>query len=153
VAAAGPGAAGASAPAVPDGAERLLQQLSHDLMSPYCPGRTIASCPSSQARALEDHILELAQAGQTRAEIEGALVERFGPEIVGYRGRPELLWGAAAVATVSIALVVIAGRRWVAQRARAQRDGVPAAQVPSSAHVRDHERDALEDALDRLDAF
>jgi hypothetical protein len=31
----------------------LATELSHDLMSPYCPGRTIATCPSPQARKLE----------------------------------------------------------------------------------------------------
>ena len=34
--------------------ELILQELSNELMSPYCPGRTIAACPSPNARKLED---------------------------------------------------------------------------------------------------
>ena len=74
--------------------ERVLAELSNELMSPYCPGRTIASCPSGQARKLEDHILAEAQAGKTREEIEQSLVERFGPEIIGYAPQPVVLYGS-----------------------------------------------------------
>jgi cytochrome c-type biogenesis protein CcmH/NrfF len=69
-------------PRDPVQAEALTNELSHDLMSPYCPGRTIATCPSPQARKLEMHILDQAQQGKSRAEIETALAERF-PDIRG----------------------------------------------------------------------
>jgi hypothetical protein len=57
----------------PEQAEALATELSHDLMSPYCPGRTIATCPSPQARKLEALILEQAQAGKSpRRDRDGA---------------------------------------------------------------------------------
>ena len=81
-------------------AEEVMQALSHDLMSPYCPGRTIATCPSPNARKLEAQILEQAEAGRSREQIEAALAERF-PGIRGYVGRPELIWDHAAAAVLA----------------------------------------------------
>ena len=94
------GSAGSSAAEVAE-AKDLATQLSHDLMSPYCPGRTIATCPSPQARKLETSILEQAMAGRTRVEIEAQLAERF-PDIRGYIGRPEIIYGTALVALLAI---------------------------------------------------
>lgn len=93
-------------------ATELATQLSHDLMSPYCPGRTIATCPSPQARKLENNILDQALAGKTRVEIETQLAARF-PDIRGYIGRPEIIYGTALVALLAIIGLVLAARRWV----------------------------------------
>ena len=135
--------------APPDGQapEQVLKELSHDLMSPYCPGRTIASCPSGQARKLEEEILQDARAGKTREEIETALVERFGREIQGYIGRPELIYGSAALALVAVLLLARVGRSWV----RRSRTPPPPEASPRAASER--ELDAVEDALDGLDEF
>ena len=56
--------------------------LAHDLMSPFCPGRTLAQCPSPQADELRVWILTQEAAGATRAEVESMLIERFGEEIL-----------------------------------------------------------------------
>lgn len=143
-----------------------MHELSHDLMSPYCPGRTIASCPSPQARKLEAHILEQAESGKSREEIETSLVSRF-PDIRGYVGRPEILYGTALVALIAIIGLSLAARRWVrstAVRGSAATAGVAvaagaaadtgatgAAAVGASTSRR--ENDALDDALDRIDEF
>jgi cytochrome c-type biogenesis protein CcmH/NrfF len=143
-------------------AEALTVELSHDLMSPYCPGRTIASCPSPQARKLEAQILEQAEHGKTRVEIEEDLAARF-PGIRGYVGRPELIWGTAAAAIVALTLIALAARRWVRggrgrdravaaaspDAAALARPGAAAGQPPPSRR----EIDALDDALDRVDEF
>lgn len=158
-------------------AEDLAIQLSNDLMSPYCPGRTIATCPSPQARKLENNILEQARAGKTRVEIESELAARF-PDIRGYVGRPEIIYGTAVVALLAIVGLVLAARRWVGHsRAAAtagamatagsaastaaaaatsvatagsrSADGSPAGTgTPSRREI-----DALDDALDRIDEF
>jgi cytochrome c-type biogenesis protein CcmH/NrfF len=163
----GPIAAGSGDPVQ---AEALATELSHDLMSPYCPGRTIATCPSPQARKLEHHILEQAQQGKSRVEIETALAERF-PDIRGYVGRPEIIYGTALLAVIAMIGLVMVGRRWVRQtRARAGIAG-GAAQAPAAGLSTDldpvrpggdaaaagkpsrREVDALDDALDRIDEF
>ena len=155
----------------PEQAEALATELSHDLMSPYCPGRTIATCPSPQARKLEQHILTQAQEGKSRVEIETALAERF-PDIRGYIGRPEIIYGTALLALLAIVGLLLVGRRWVRQtRARAV-GGMPAAgpqaatgglstDLPTTSATTAavagkpsrSEVDALDDALDRIDEF
>lgn len=139
-------------PSDPAKAEALMQELSHDLMSPYCPGRTIATCPSPQARKLEQHILDQALAGKSRVEIETGLVARF-PDIQGYLGRPEILYGVGLVALLAIVGVTMAARRWVGRAAAAApaRPAGSAAPAPTDASRR--ENDALDDALGRIDEF
>lgn len=127
--------------------DQILQSISNDLMSPYCPGRTIASCPSPQARQLEDHILEQATAGKSREQIEEALVDRFGAEIVGYAPPPVLLYGSAALGLLVLVLLVVMGRRWARRPAMA---GAGAGAVAEAAPTR-AELDRLEDALDEVD--
>ncbi len=175
----GPGSA--LAPEAAAEATELATQLSHDLMSPYCPGRTIATCPSPQARKLENNILDQALAGKTRVEIETQLAARF-PDIRGYIGRPEIIYGTALVALVAIIGLVLAARRWVghsraaaskaasaaaaadlaADRAAELAGSATSSSSPSSPSVpaaagagrpSRREIDALDDALDRIDEF
>jgi len=126
--------------------QAILQELSGDLMSPYCPGRTISSCPSKMARQLEDEILALAEQGKTREEIEAQLVERFGSDMIGYRPPPFLIGGTIVVAGIALIALVAVGRRWVRGRSSPER---PSAQAqPSRAEL-----DALDDALEEEDVF
>lgn len=71
--------------------------MAHDLMSPFCPGRTLASCPSPQADQLRQWILFQAAAGQTREQIEESLFERFG-DTVRSAPKAEGGWGISAYA-------------------------------------------------------
>ncbi len=119
-------------------------------MSPYCPGRTIATCPSPAARKLEREILTMAEEGQTREQIETELVSRF-PDIQGYIGRPELIYGTLVLALIAIAGLFMISRRWIRQ-GQAARERSGGAQPPGGpANAR--EMDALDDALDRVDGF
>lgn len=162
-----------AAPAAPPGtggpppgeaeAEAVMQALSHDLMSPYCPGRTLATCPSPQARKLEMQILEQARSGMSREQIETSLVARF-PDIRGYVGRPELVWGTAIGAGLALVLLFVAARRWVRgagpsaaaaspDAAAIARPGAPKGAVGPLGAPSQREIDALDDALDRVDEF
>ncbi|MBY0401956.1 cytochrome c-type biogenesis protein CcmH, partial [Myxococcota bacterium] len=57
--------------------------LAGELMSPFCPGRTLASCPSPQAAELTQWIALQEAAGVSRDEVVAILVERHGEEILG----------------------------------------------------------------------
>ena len=57
--------------------------LGDELMSPFCPGRTLSSCPSPQAAELVQWIVTQEAAGATREEVLEILVERYGEEILG----------------------------------------------------------------------
>lgn len=132
-------------------AELIQQELAGDLMSPYCPGRTIASCPSPNARKLEDYILELADQGKSREEIETILVERFGSDIVGYQAPPAVLYGSLVVGLVALGGLGVVARRWVRRsRTGAGKDPGSEAQTAKPSRA---ELDALDDALDQEDGF
>ncbi len=56
--------------------------LARDMMSPFCPGRTLADCPSPQADTLKMWIVVQESAGRTRQDVEDALYERYGDVIL-----------------------------------------------------------------------
>ena len=58
-------------------------ELRHDLMSPFCPGRTLASCPSPQAAELAQWIVVQEAGGASREQVIEMLIERYGEEILG----------------------------------------------------------------------
>ena len=68
-----------AAPAVAD--EKWAYDLAHELMSPYCPGRALAECPSPQADQLRMWIIGQARAGKTREQVEAELAANFGDQI------------------------------------------------------------------------
>lgn len=97
-----------------DQADAWAYAMAHDLMSPFCPGRTLAECPSPQADELRIWILTQAAAGASQAEIEEALYERFGDQILS-APRPEG-WGLAAYVIPIVGFVVGGGLVWLALR-------------------------------------
>ncbi len=56
-------------------------ELERDLMSPYCPGRSLIECPSPQATELRLWIQAQEQAGVPRASVEERLLQQFGDEL------------------------------------------------------------------------
>jgi cytochrome c-type biogenesis protein CcmH/NrfF len=96
---------------------REAHELSRELMSPYCPGRTLADCPSPDAGAVRDEIRESLRAGESVAAIRTRIESRFGDQVVGV---PTTLlgWMIPIVALAAGALVlVLALRRAVAHGA------------------------------------
>ena len=81
--------------------------LAHDLMSPFCPGRTLAQCPSPQADELRVWILAQEAAGATREEVEAQLVARYGEEI--RPAPPAEGWSGIGAYGVPILAVVAGG--------------------------------------------
>ena len=57
--------------------------LGDELMSPFCPGRSLATCPSPNAAELVQWIVTQEAAGVTREQVIEILIERFGEEILG----------------------------------------------------------------------
>ena len=90
--------------------------LAHELMSPYCPGRALAECPSPQADALRLWILEQARAGATREEVEAQLLQSFGDRLL-QTPRAE---GVGLVAYAVPALLVVGGAALLALFLRRQ---------------------------------
>ncbi len=95
-----------------------LGALYRDLMSPYCPGLSLASCPSPQADSLRKAIAVRFAQGEPVAEITDSLVAHYGPSI---RGSPEFE-GFGAVAFLAPVLLLVGGglfiSRWLRRNVR-----------------------------------
>ena len=100
--------------------------LAHELMSPYCPGRTLSACPSERAAEVRQWILLQEAAGATREEVVANLEARFGEQIYSapaVRGWGLAAWALPLGALGLGALVVI----WVLRRMVVRRDAEPLA--------------------------
>ncbi len=115
----------ASASEEPEG---WAYELASELMSPYCPGRTLSECPSPQADQLRTWIILQEASGRTRAEVEVELIGRFGD---GIRSRPRAE-GFGLMAYVLPVLIFVGGGLLVAVFLRRQTQGGPASQPPTA---------------------
>jgi cytochrome c-type biogenesis protein CcmH/NrfF len=135
-------AAGPAAGVAPE--DSWAYDLAGDVMSPYCPGRTLASCPSPQAAELIQWIALQEAAGASREEVEAQLYARFG-DVIRAAPKPEG-WGLAAYAIPLLsALVGIGLVAWVLRRLSAGGDKVTPAPVPTGSGPSDDEIERLVD--------
>ncbi len=131
--------------------EREARRLFTLVMSPYCPGLTLADCTSSAAAALRDSIRAGLARGATSQQIMDELAATFGDEILALppnRGVARLAWLAPiAVLAVSLAFLL-----WRLQRRRRMAPA-PAAPMPTATTpaVDEARRRRLEDELRRDD--
>jgi cytochrome c-type biogenesis protein CcmH/NrfF len=129
--------------------------LAGELMSPFCPGRTVASCPSPQATELIQWIAMQEAAGATREEVIAMLIERHGEEILGAPPAKGItLWayvfpvlGFAAFGGIAVRVL----RRIVAPAAPASSASAPPSEgSPSGGGARPAGRSTDSDELARI---
>jgi cytochrome c-type biogenesis protein CcmH len=83
--------------------DKAASEIFGTVMSPFCPGMTIATCPSSQAAELRDEIRAKLAAGATKDEVLDELYAEWGEEVLGPRsatGMGLLAWLVPALAIV-----------------------------------------------------
>jgi cytochrome c-type biogenesis protein CcmH/NrfF len=68
---------------VAQGADSYGYDLPKQLLSPWCPGRTLADCPSPNAESVRLWILVQEAAGRSEDEVTADLLDRFGDQILG----------------------------------------------------------------------
>lgn len=111
--AATPHAAPGHAMSGPVDSRSAASALAHALMSPYCPGLTLAVCPSPGAATLRREITDRLERGETVEAVRNDLVRRFGSQVSGepeFRGIGWLAWmlpvvaGAAGVCIAGVAV-------------------------------------------------
>jgi cytochrome c-type biogenesis protein CcmH/NrfF len=109
--------------------------LAHELMSPFCPGRTLAACTSGQAAEVRQWIVLQEAAGATREEVIETLYQRFGDVI---RSQPKAEgWGLAAWALPVAALVIGIGLvYWVLRRMVGGPGAAPSPETTATATTR-----------------
>jgi copper(I)-binding protein/cytochrome c-type biogenesis protein CcmH/NrfF len=98
--------------------------LYRDLLSPYCPGLSLSSCPSPQADSLRKAIFARYTGGEPIDQITESLVQHYGPSVLG----SPTMDGFGAVAFAAPVLLLLGGAffvfRWLRRntaRAAAQR--------------------------------
>jgi cytochrome c-type biogenesis protein CcmH len=131
----------------PDDTE--AQRIFTSLMSPFCPGLTVAACPSPGAEQMRQQVRARLARGESRAAIVDALVAVYGEELLG--APPAKRWGLAL--WIPPAVILLAGGTlltvWLRRRG-AQREAVPpvvtatdpADRARLEAALRDFDRDA-----------
>jgi cytochrome c-type biogenesis protein CcmH/NrfF len=96
----------------PRASDAAVSTVTHELMSPFCPGLLLADCRSDGARVLRAEIARRIDAGETPDAIESDLVTRFGPEIrtvPEFRGLGILAWiGPLLAGAGGLTVVVVA---------------------------------------------
>lgn len=127
--------------------QEIANDVSNQVMSPYCPGVTLHDCASSEASDMRRQIVKWAEAGWTKERIMDKLEAEFGASI---RATPPAE-GAGVIAWILPALAVAGGallalvliRRWSHREAAAPPTG---ADIP----VSHEDRRRLEIELKRL---
>ena len=111
--------------------EGWAYDLSNELMSPFCPGRTLSECPSPQADSLRMWLLVQESAGRGRDDVEAELLERYGDVILAAPRMEGVGIAAYAIPAVVFALggavVALFLRRQTrrAERTPAEASGAP----------------------------
>jgi cytochrome c-type biogenesis protein CcmH/NrfF len=101
------------------------EQVERELMSPYCPGRSLVECPSPQATELRLWIQAQERAGVPRESVEARLFQQFGDQLRhGPRAEGFGLWAYLVPAGA-----LLAGLGLVLVFLRQQSRPVPAAPV------------------------
>jgi cytochrome c-type biogenesis protein CcmH len=96
---------------------RRAHAMAAELMSPYCPGRTLADCPSPSAAALREEVRGLIAQGVSEEQIRSTLSAQFGDAIVG-TPRSAVGWALPGLVLAAGALLlIVALRRLSAVRA------------------------------------
>jgi cytochrome c-type biogenesis protein CcmH len=62
---------------------RQANELSRNLMSPFCPGRTLADCGSPDAAVVRDEIRAALREGESPDAIQKRIEARFGDHVIG----------------------------------------------------------------------
>ncbi len=104
-----PRTTGATAPVAAAQARADAQTLFREVMSPFCPGLTLADCPSPAAFDLRNEIDARLQRGESRQAILDGLVATYGPQLLADPSGTALgrvVWGVPMVLSIVAALAV-----------------------------------------------
>ena len=104
--------------------EDLANEISSEVMSPFCDGVTLHDCPSQAALDLREQIQTWAADGWSKARILDELERRYGS---GIHATPQESEGIGAWAlpvgalVLGVALAAFLAARWTRERARPER--------------------------------
>jgi cytochrome c-type biogenesis protein CcmH/NrfF len=93
-----------------DEIENTTQSISEVVMSPYCPGRTLSSCPSEDARKLRFQISEWLKKGYSEAAVKRQLIGIYGKDVIGepsFVGFGKIAWLSPYVIIILCLILLI----------------------------------------------
>lgn len=123
--------------------EDIANDISNNIMSPFCPGVTLHDCPSDTATALRERIKQMIVDGKTREQVMDILVAEFGDTI---RATPPP-GGSGLVAWLVPALAVLAAAAVAFKLTRRWSNPSPG---PAGLPITASERTRLDRELDQL---
>jgi len=119
--------------------EGWAYKIPNELMSPFCPGRTLSACTSPQADDLRMWLIIQEASGRSREDVEAELFERYGDVL---RAAP-LAEGFGLTAYVFPVIAFLAGGVFVAVYLRRQTRAI--AKPQPSQHAPDPELERIID--------
>ena len=123
-----------------------VSRVTHELMSPFCPGLLLADCGSQGAFELREEIARRIDAGERADAIEDDLIVRFGPRI---RTIPEFS-GFGLLAWMGPPVIGLGGFAFLVAAVRASTRRQPAVEVRVEDET-DADPAVLERVQDELD--
>lgn len=133
--------------------EHRAQEIIRTTMSPFCPGRTLDSCPSPNATDWRNDVREWVEQGVSTPEIRKRLMQRV-PE-VDITGAPSTALDAVLPILVTVTAVLLLAlllRKLLVHRERARSAAPKGAAAPEDSAADKRELDRrLDEELSRLD--
>lgn len=142
-----PATDGLLTPRTGNGLQEAYDRVTRAVMSPYCPGRTLAACPSGAAAELRTEVRDWLAEGRSEQWVLDELVTRYGEDV---RGAPRLSgfgWVGWLAVPLFLAAGAVAVTVFLRSRARAA-PPVPAAD-PSAARLSASQIRDLEARIER----
>jgi cytochrome c-type biogenesis protein CcmH len=98
---------------------KQARQIYNQIMSPYCPGKTLSNCSSGAAELLRINIRERLAEGEQPDDIVASLVEEFGESVLASppnEGVGRLAWVTPfVVIAFGLIVILIVVRRYLGQ--------------------------------------
>ncbi|TXD38235.1 hypothetical protein FRC98_04880 [Lujinxingia vulgaris] len=118
-----------------DEVSRMTREISQEIYSPYCPGKTLAMCPSANAGVARMDIQKMASDGMEKDAIKAELLERYGEgfEVVEPPAEDNAkLLGSIFVGLIVavVAVVALARRRMSGEEGTSDEDALASSTDP-----------------------
>ncbi len=121
-------------------------EMYDQIMSPFCPGRTLANCPSPQAAAMRERVKQQLAAGMSQDEIVDSLYGIYGEIILG----APRAQGIGILAWVMPAVFLLLGVALLARWLRSTERRVAAEQPSPAPELAPEEQARLDAELSEL---
>ncbi len=104
---------------------QVTMEVSQEVYSPFCPGKTLAMCPSPAAAEVRREIQTMAQDGVGKEQIKQSIIAQYGEEF--RLEEPPLTDNLALLALIALGLALAGTAVWFISRRGSGREEEPLA--------------------------